>query len=88
MLDTYSGSVHELDKLSYDLLDYTDENMSEECPERAISDLKSEGYSEEEIRECYAELYGLYKDEELYAPDSYENFAKMIGPGAHKINVY
>ena len=66
VLDTYSGSVHELDKLSYDLLDYTDENMSEECPERAISDLKSEGYSEEEIRECYAELYGLYKDEEEY----------------------
>lgn len=84
VLDTYSGSVHELDKLSYDLLDYTDENMSEECPERAISGLKGEGCSEEEIRECYAELYGLYKDEELYATDSYESFAKMMGPAPIK----
>ena len=36
-LDVYSGAVHLLDELSYKLLDYTGENMTENCPEEAFA---------------------------------------------------
>lgn len=81
-LDTPSGAVHLLDELSYKLIDFTDENMTEECPAAAFNTLSD--YPAEEVAECYAELYELYKDGVLHSKDDYAPFAAKMGPAPIK----
>lgn len=76
-LDTHSGAVHILDKLSYDLLDFASENMTSKCPDEAYIALSE--YSREEIDECYGELYGLFADGLLFSMDEYDKFAAQMG---------
>ena len=39
VLDVCSGAVHVFDDLCYDLVDYTNENMTQECPAEAYNAL-------------------------------------------------
>lgn len=73
-LDVNSGCVHVLDDISYELLDYIDENMQKDCPEEVLGKL-SVKYGKEEIISSYDELYKLYKDEMLFANDDFLNEA-------------
>ncbi len=81
-LDVYSGAVHLLDELSYRLLDYTDENMTEKCPQEAFVALSD--YSEDEIKNTYKELYGLYCDGILHSADTYAEIAAGLEPAPVK----
>ena len=76
-LDTHSGAVHLLDALSYDLLDFTGEEMTAACPEDAYAVLKD--YTKAEIDECYAELFALHEGGVLHSPDTYEPLAAHMG---------
>ena len=76
-LDVNSGAVHILDDVSYDMLDYVDENMGKEITPDIINHM-GEKYNLEELRETYDELYNLYENGQLYSSDSYEPFAKMM----------
>ena len=62
LLDVNSGGVHIIDELTYDLLDYVSDPPAEECPQAAIEALSGK-YPAADLRECYAELYSLYKDQ-------------------------
>ncbi len=73
-LDVNSGCVHILDDISYEILDYIDENMKKYCPEEIVRKL-SDKYSKEDIISSYDELYKLYKDEMLFANDDFLNEA-------------
>ena len=77
VLDVNSGAVHVIDDIAYDILDYTNENMSEtlSCD---ILDKLSEKYNESDILATYEELYSLYKAEQLYSKDGYEKFTSMM----------
>lgn len=75
VLDVCSGAVHVVDDISYDILDYTDENMPKDCPYE-ITDALKDKYSENDIKECYGELYTLKEEGQLYSPDTYEAIAK------------
>ncbi len=77
VLDVNSGAVHVVDELSYTLLDYLDENMTEHCPEKAIKALK-EKYTEQEIASCYQELYELYQAGQLFSSDDYAQFSNLM----------
>ncbi|MDO4743596.1 MAG: thioether cross-link-forming SCIFF peptide maturase, partial [bacterium] len=70
-IDVYSGAIHILDKISYDLMDFTGENMGEKCPGEAYTQLPQ--YTKEELDECYRELYDLYKQGMLHATDMYND---------------
>lgn len=74
LLDVNSGGVHIIDELTYDLLDYVSDPPAEECPQAAIEALSGK-YSAADLRECYAELYSLYKDKILFSEDDYEKYA-------------
>ncbi len=74
VLDVNSGGVHIIDELTYDLLDYVSDPPVERCPDRAIEELGAR-YEGDEIRECYDEIYSLYKDEILFSEDDYEKYA-------------
>ncbi len=77
VLDVNSGAVHVVDELSYTLLDYLDENMTEHCPEKAIKALK-EKYTEQEIASCYQALYELYQAGQLFSSDDYAQFSNLM----------
>lgn len=76
VLDVNSGGVHLLDDCAFDMLDFIEPPMSAECPDDLSQKLT--GYSGNEIREAYDELYSLYKDGALFAADDYEKYADTV----------
>ena len=77
VLDVNSGAVHVVDDLAYEILDFTDENMSENLSADIIEKL-SEKYEKSDILDTYSELYELYNNGQLYTKDEYEKFASMM----------
>ena len=72
--DVYSGAVHVVSPVVYDLLDYIDEtNIT--LPEEAVPKL-SPIYGESDVREAFSEIETLAKAGALFAPDEYEEIAK------------
>ena len=76
ILDVYSGAVHVVDDLTYRLVDFTNENMTEQTPAEAYEALGD--YSREEIDSAYAELCEAFDMGQLHAADDYEKFADMM----------
>ena len=76
-LDVHSGAVHVLDDVAYDILDYCDENMSEQPPEKMYTELSAK-YDKDDLTETYQALYELYQNGQLFSPDDYEQFADMM----------
>ena len=74
LLDVNSGGVHLIDDVTYDLLDHAQPPFEEECPTKYIDALKTD-YSEEEIKESYADIVALYHDKLLFSEDIYGDFA-------------
>ncbi len=77
VLDVNSGGVHVVDELTYRLLDFVDEPLSEKCPEAALEALSIE-YEQNEILETYHEIYELYQEGILFSSDDYEQFADRM----------
>ena len=76
ILDVYSGAVHVVDDLTYRLVDFTDENMTEHAPAQAYEALC--GFAREDIDAAYSELYEAFGMGQLHAADDYEQFADMM----------
>ena len=55
VLDVNSGGVHVVDELTYRLLDYVSEPLTEVCPKEALSALSSE-FDPKELLETYDEI--------------------------------
>ena len=73
VLDVNSGSVHCVDDISYDILDY----YKKESLENIINILK-EKYDEETIKEAYEELKELEENEVLFSPDIFSNIIPEV----------
>lgn len=77
VLDVYSGSIHIVDDVCYDII-----SMFEDKSENEIVALLLDKYkdnpevTESELRECYGEIVLLKEDGSLFAPDT---FAPMAG---------
>ena len=76
-LDVHSGAVHVLDGITYDVLDYCDENMTKEPPEAMLRELSSK-YNRDDLVEAYDDLFSLYEMGQLFSPDDYEQFADLM----------
>jgi len=76
-MDVYSGAVHVVDDVMYDMLDYTLEPFMAEakCPDYIKEGLKDK-YSEEELEESYAEICALVNAGQLFTDDCYDEIAK------------
>lgn len=77
VLDVHSGSVHVVDPIAFELLDYLSPPLTENCMEAALKDL-SQKYSRQALLETYHELHELYENGELFSPDDYERFKDMM----------
>ncbi|MBE7030179.1 MAG: thioether cross-link-forming SCIFF peptide maturase [Ruminococcaceae bacterium] len=72
--DVYSGAVHVVSPVVYDLLDHVDE-LSPALTDEALKAL-SPVYGEETVREAFDEIDELYRAGALFAPDGYAEIAK------------
>lgn len=77
VMDIYSGAVHVVDDVMYDMLDYTLEPFTPEnkCPEYIIEGMRDK-YPLNEIEESYGEICELHKAGQLFTDDCYEEIAK------------
>lgn len=77
VLDIYSGAVHVVDDVLYDVLDYTLEPFMPEpvCPQFIIDGLKDK-YNEQDIRDAYSDICELNRAGQLFTDDIYEDIAK------------
>ncbi len=75
VLDVNSGGVHVVDKIVYDLIGLLNPPLSADMPTEVTKILSS--YPEEELRECYEEIYSLYMDKILFSTDEYRQYAEM-----------
>ena len=77
VLDIYSGAVHVVDDVVYDMLDNILEPFMPEnqCPQ-FIADAMSDKYTPEEISQAYSDICELVKLGQLFSEDTYEEIAK------------
>ena len=73
VLDCYSGSIHMVDKVAYDMIRWYETEPAEEVIAKAVSE---HGITIEDAEECIADIEELKAAGKLYAPDKYEHLAK------------
>lgn len=77
VLDVYSGSVHVVDDVFYDMLDFVDEPFLEEkYTLKYFLEKLLDKYKKEQIAEGHEEMLGLFKDGLLFSEDEYAEIAK------------
>lgn len=73
VLDVFSGAVHIVDDVVYDVIDYFEnKNMDE------IKNILKDKYNENEINEAYEEIKTLKENEVLFTEDIYEDMIPQI----------
>lgn len=70
VLDTYSGAVHCVDDLSYDIIELYQEKSKEEIKQEMLEKYKE--IKESDIEETFEEIENLIKTGKLFSKDIYE----------------
>lgn len=70
VVDVNSGSISELDEISFALLEFAGDDMGHTLPQAAVEQLASR-YGAEALREAWEELLALKEDGRLFSPDVY-----------------
>ncbi|NGP61378.1 thioether cross-link-forming SCIFF peptide maturase [Paenibacillus thiaminolyticus] len=71
VIDTYSGSVHVVDDLAYEIIAL----YEHAAPEQILTIMKKKHYSEESIRETISEVEELISNGQLFTEDAYEELS-------------
>ena len=76
VLDTYSGAIHTVDDLAYDIISLYKEKSTEEIITSMLEKYKADKtITREEILSCIEDIKGLEKAGKLFSKDIYENRA-------------
>lgn len=70
LLDIESGSVHEIDKITFKLLDFLKPPLEEKCPDYIFDKLK--GINKRKIIESYNNIYKLYNENLIFCKENKE----------------
>ncbi len=79
VLDVYSGAVHMLDNVAYDVVAHFGQNF--EKSDKALCSLVEalgKKYTKEQIKDAYDEICELYENDLLYTNDIYAEYAKKL----------
>ena len=77
VLDVFSGSVHVVDDVAYDIISMYEEKTPTEITKSILEKYKdSEDVTAQEIAECIEDIEGLKKQGKLFTNDAYEEIAK------------
>lgn len=74
VMDTNSGAIHVVDDVSYDILNLLSGVFLDYTENYVVKSLKDK-YDEKEVRECYGEVFEIYKNGKLFSEDSYKDLA-------------
>ena len=76
VLDVYSGAVHVVDDVAYDIIGMYEEYPKDVIVEKILEAYKGqEDITRESVLECISDVKELVDYGSLFAPDSYENMA-------------
>ena len=76
VLDTYSGAIHTVDDLAYDIISLYKEKTEEEIVSLMLKKYKNDStITREEIISCIEDIKELEKNGKLFSKDIYENYA-------------
>lgn len=76
VLDTYSGSVHVVDDLAYEIIADYEKTSAEKIVTTLLEKYKDDSsISESDIRETIADIEALKNDGQLFTKDEYENLS-------------
>ena len=78
VVDVFSGSIHLVDDVAYDLIALYESNTKEQIIDTLAERFLSEGVSREDIGECYDEITELKEQGKLFAPDTFSNIATSL----------
>lgn len=74
VLDTYSGSVHCVDDLSYDIIAlYNEKKSKDEIKSLMLDKYKKDGISEKDILDTFSEIDQLIESSQLFTDDVFKN---------------
>ncbi len=73
VLDVYSGSVHLVDEVAYDIIQMYENNPIEKIT-AAITDKYSD-FSAQDVKDCCEDIETLKSQGKLFAPDTFKNMA-------------
>lgn len=74
VLDTYSGSVHCVDDLSYDIIAlYNEKKSKDEIKSLMLDKYKKDGISEKDILDTFSEVDQLIESGQLFTDDVFKN---------------
>ena len=77
VLDVFSGSVHMVDDVAYDIIAMYETSTDEEIVAAMLEKYgESEGVNESEIRECLEDIAGLKSSGKLFTEDEYAEIGK------------
>ena len=76
VIDVFSGSIHAVDEISYDIIENF-EKLSREDNINAVAK-KFETVAKEEIEECYDEISALRDEGRLFAEDTFRDAAQTL----------
>ena len=79
VLDTYSGSVHVVDELAYDIIEMFEEKTTDEITAALLEKYPDRAdVTESEIRECCAQVAQLKEQGQLFTEDTYADKAGRL----------
>ena len=79
VLDTYSGSVHVVDELAYDIIEMFEEKTTDEITAALLEKYPDRAdVTESEIRECCAQVAQLKEQGQLFTEDTYADKAGQL----------
>ncbi len=78
VVDVFSGSIHLVDDVAYDIIALYENTTKDEIVTSLAQKYEGEGVSCEEIAECYDEITALKEEGRLFAPDTFSNIATSL----------
>ncbi len=77
VLDVFSGSVHLVDEVAYDMIERYEQQSEQEITDFILTKYKDRAdVTKQDIAECFADIQALQASGKLFAPDT---FAPMAG---------
>ena len=78
VVDVFSGSIHLVDDVAYDIVALYESNTKDQIVTSLAEKYSSTGVSSEEIAECYDEITWLKDEGKLFSPDTFSSIATSL----------
>ena len=82
VIDTYSGSVHAVDEVAYDIIELYEKNERETIVDTLLQKYAHLDLSREEIEDCIEDIEYLKEAGQLFSDDIYQNAVLKMKSGS------